>query len=88
MAALMLVGGTILASTGGCQQPQQKQQQDADIFGPFDVLGLMLKGTPGPSQAEPFVALLVQVRKELRAAKQWALADSIRDRLTKSVLQE
>jgi cysteinyl-tRNA synthetase len=49
----------------------------------LDVLGLMLKGTAGPSQAEPFVALLVQVRKELRAAKQWALADSIRDRLTK-----
>lgn len=49
----------------------------------LDVLGLTLRGQTGPSEAEPFVALLVQVRTELRAAKQWALADSIRDRLTK-----
>ncbi len=33
--------------------------------------------------AQPFVDLLVQVRTELRQAKQFALADSIRDRLTK-----
>jgi len=31
--------------------------------------------------AEPFVNLLVDVRSELRAAKQWQLADMIRDRL-------
>ena len=48
-----------------------------------DVLGLTLKGPAGPAEAEPFIALLVEVRKEMRAAKQWALADSIRDRLAK-----
>jgi cysteinyl-tRNA synthetase len=31
--------------------------------------------------AKPFVDLLIDVRKELRAAKQFALADSVRDRL-------
>ncbi len=45
------------------------------------VLGLTLKGAAGPSAAEPFIALLVEVRTQLREAKQWALADSIRDRL-------
>ncbi len=47
-----------------------------------DVLGLPLMGRSGPSQAEPFVSLLVDVRNELRAARQWALADDIRERLT------
>ncbi|MGC8787504.1 MAG: cysteine--tRNA ligase [Anaerolineae bacterium] len=46
-----------------------------------DVLGLTLKGLPGPTEAEPFIALLVEVRSQLRAAKQWALADRIRERL-------
>jgi len=32
--------------------------------------------------AKPFVDLLVDVRRELRAAKQFALADTVRDRLT------
>ena len=36
---------------------------------------------PAPPTAKPFVDLLVQVRSELRAAKQWALADVIRDGL-------
>ncbi|MGQ9494310.1 MAG: cysteine--tRNA ligase [Anaerolineae bacterium] len=46
-----------------------------------DVLGLTMKGLPGPTEAEPFIALLVEVRGQLRAAKQWALADRIRARL-------
>ncbi len=46
-----------------------------------EVLGLTLKGVSGPSEVEPFIALLVQTRNELRAAKQFALADQIRNRL-------
>ncbi len=46
-----------------------------------DVLGLTMKGLAGPSDAEPFISLLVDIRSELRQAKQWALADVIRDRL-------
>jgi len=45
------------------------------------VLGLTMKGLAGPTEAEPFIALLAEVRNELRQAKQWALADRIRDGL-------
>ncbi len=49
------------------------------------VLGLTLAGPipemAGSASAKPFVDLLVQVRGELRAAKEWALADVIRDGL-------
>ncbi|MBX6772529.1 MAG: cysteine--tRNA ligase [Chloroflexi bacterium] len=45
------------------------------------VLGLTL-AEPRPSvEARPFIDLLVSVRQELRAAKQYALADRIRDDL-------
>jgi cysteinyl-tRNA synthetase len=40
-----------------------------------------MEGLAGPSDAEPFISLLVDIRTELRKAKQWALADVIRDRL-------
>jgi cysteinyl-tRNA synthetase len=46
------------------------------------VLGLTFAAPPSGSQeAAPFVDLLVQLRTELRAAKQWALADRVRDGL-------
>ncbi len=54
-----------------------------DLMG---VLGLRADdaATTGDSRAsEPFVALLLEVRKDLRAAKQWQLSDTIRDGLTK-----
>jgi len=36
----------------------------------------------GGQAAEPFIELLLQVRRDLRAAKQWQLADTIRDSMT------
>jgi cysteinyl-tRNA synthetase len=46
------------------------------------VLGLRLKLVREVKQeAGPFIDLLLLVRSELRQAKQWALADVIRDRL-------
>jgi cysteinyl-tRNA synthetase len=46
------------------------------------VLGLRLEETKGsPQVAAPFIDLLVEIRRELRQAKQWALADRVRDRL-------
>ena len=47
------------------------------------VLGLTLKGrfAAAPTATEPFIALLIETRAQLRAAKQWALADRVRDRL-------
>jgi len=46
------------------------------------VLGLRLSEKQGSAQADPFVALLVVVRSEVRKQKLWALSDLIRDRLT------
>ncbi len=47
-----------------------------------DVLGLQLAVETGGAEAAPFIDLLVELRSKLRAAKQWALADELRDRLT------
>ena len=47
------------------------------------VLGLRLQPQQSAaSDAEPFIDLLVEIRTELRQARQWALADTVRDRLT------
>jgi cysteinyl-tRNA synthetase len=47
------------------------------------VLGFTLEATAasGGQEAAPFIDLLVALRTELRAAKQWALADRVRDGL-------
>jgi len=45
------------------------------------VLGLTLREPETSTGAEPFIDLLVKLRNELRAEKQFALADSVRDRL-------
>src|SRR3972149_683448 len=47
------------------------------------VLGLTLQSPAKQSQeAAPFIDLLVKLRTELRAAKQGAIADQVRDGLT------
>jgi cysteinyl-tRNA synthetase len=46
------------------------------------VLGLRLEAAaPQQREADPFVSLLVELRTDLRKAKQYQLADSVRDRL-------
>ncbi len=71
--------------------------RDAGVGGPFfeaaqrtlvelsGVLGLTLQGPVEESRdsvaAKPFIDLLVSVRGDLRSAKQWALADKVRDSL-------
>lgn len=46
------------------------------------VLGLQLDAPQKSQEAAPFIELLIELRAELRKAKQFALADSVRDRLT------
>jgi cysteinyl-tRNA synthetase len=47
------------------------------------VLGLQLEtSTPQGAEAAPFIDLLLELRTKLRAAKQYALADEVRNRLT------
>ncbi len=49
-----------------------------------DVLGLTLKEPEAKAiAAAPFIELLISIRQDLRAAKQFALADKIRDDLAK-----
>jgi cysteinyl-tRNA synthetase len=70
--------------------------RDAGVGGPFfeaaqrtlrelsGILGLQLAEDAGGDvgvAAKPFIDLLVSVRTDLRAAKQWALADKVRDQL-------
>ena len=45
------------------------------------VLGLRFEGRRQAAQAAPFIELLVDVRRQLREAKQYALADQLRDGL-------
>jgi cysteinyl-tRNA synthetase len=56
-----------------------------------DALGLNLRAAPRPAEgaAEPFIELLLGLRAQLREARQWALADQIRDELrARSVVVE
>ena len=47
-----------------------------------DVLGLTLQKAPSKvTEAAPFIDLLLELRQELRQAKQYQLADRVRDRL-------
>ncbi len=56
------------------------QETLRDLCGVF---GLTLEDTSGgDASAEPFIDLLVEIRQELRQAKQWALSDKIRDELS------
>jgi cysteinyl-tRNA synthetase len=45
------------------------------------VLGLRLEHSGQAVEAAPFIDLLIQLRADLRAAKQWQLADNVRDGL-------
>ena len=47
----------------------------------LDVLGIDLSTTTQHTDAAPFIDLLIDIRKDLRAARQFALSDAIRDRL-------
>lgn len=65
------------------------KDEGADVLGAQDtlrelsgVLGISLYETAETSAAGPFVQMLVNVRTELRAARQFDIADSIRDRLS------
>ncbi len=45
------------------------------------ILGLQLSSEATGAEAAPFIDLLLEMRSKLRAAKQFALADEIRNRL-------
>ena len=63
-------------------QPQRIGDSVALLLELGGVLGLRLEETEaGAVAAQPFIELLLDIRQELRAAKQYAIADTIRSRL-------
>lgn len=63
------------------EQLQPAQSTLRELAG---VLGLQLEDkTKVGSSADPFINLLMELRKEVRAQKNWALSDKIRDELQK-----
>ena len=69
------------ARDAGVSSPVLSQAQES-LTRLAGVLGLRLRVEHTAQRAaEPFIQLLIQTREELRRAKQWTLADRIRDRL-------
>ena len=75
-----LVRAINTARDQGATNDQLKPAQDTlrELTG---VLGLRLQEKQGSGDADKFVALLVEVRSEVRKQKLWQLSDLIRDRL-------
>jgi cysteinyl-tRNA synthetase len=82
IAAMFDLGRAINRARDAGVGPDALSAAQQMLVGLGAVLGLDLcRQHRSLGEAEPFVDLLVQVRDELRTAKQWALADRIRDEL-------
>lgn len=74
-----------LARLANQSEGNERAAAQAKLLELAGVLGLPLEQSAmraGDSDAGPFIELLLELRQELRADKQYAMADSIRDRLT------
>jgi cysteinyl-tRNA synthetase len=81
LAALFDLGREINRASEEGKSVKQAQETLSDLSG---LLGLTLQDTRqrGSQQVGPFVELLLGIRGELRTAKEYALADSIRSGLS------
>ncbi len=76
-----LVRVTNQTRADGGTRDQLQPAQDA-LIGLTDVLGLKLEEAEQESQdADPFIGLLIDLRRELRVQKNYALADQVRQNL-------
>jgi cysteinyl-tRNA synthetase len=84
VAALFDLGRAINRARGERQPAAAIEPARGKLVELAAVLGLELETAEaaGIGDAAPFIDLLVEVRNELRAAKQWALSDRIRDGLS------
>ncbi len=83
VAALFDLGRAINRARGtGAVSPEVEAARQT-LLNLAGILGLSLEEVAVPVQGDgaPFIDLLVRVRDDLRAAKQWALADTIRNGL-------
>jgi cysteinyl-tRNA synthetase len=82
MAALFEIVRAVNIARDAGIGPQALMHGQAELGELASVLGLTLEREQSQSQAAaPFIDLLVSLRTELRQAKQYALADSLRQRL-------
>ncbi len=75
---------TILAGNASITAEDLAALRDTFSTFMFDILGLRLETSEADSTAEPFekaVELLLEMRREAKARKDWATCDLIRDRL-------
>ena len=81
LGALFEFGRAINRLAPTCSAADVAKAQDV-LAGLLGVLGIELREPETASDdATPFIDLLVRVRQQLREAKQWELADNIRDDL-------
>jgi cysteinyl-tRNA synthetase len=67
------------------EEKQDVSQARSTLVELAGVLGFTLEETTKPVlDAEPFIELLISLRNDLRQARQWQLADKIRDQLAAS----
>ncbi len=84
VAALYDLAREINRARGEGAPPDALAPAQATLRELADVLGLTLhESTSDQLAAAPFIQLLIATRKDLRAAKQFALSDKIRDELAK-----
>jgi cysteinyl-tRNA synthetase len=83
IAALFDLGRAINRAAANGVDQSVVSAASAELVALAAILGLSLEATSRDSAgtAEPFIELLVQIREELRTAKQWKLSDAIRDGL-------
>ncbi len=76
-----LVRGINAARDAGATVEELKAPQDL-LCEAGSIFGLhMTKEQTGQAEAAPFVDLLIEMRRDLRQQKMWALSDTVRDRL-------
>ena len=61
--------------------PEQIGQAQGALRELMQVFGLRPERETGGSQADAFINLLIEIRRELRSQKLWALSDRVRDQL-------
>lgn len=82
ISALFELVRAINQARDGGVDAQNLQKAQAILVELAEVLGLNMQPPEKKSQeVDPFIQLLIDIRKELRSQKMWALADQLRNRL-------
>jgi cysteinyl-tRNA synthetase len=83
IAALFDLGRAINRAAANGVDQTVVSAASAELIALAGILGLRLDDKPQNAavEAKPFIELLIEVREQLRTAKQWQLADAIRDGL-------